>query len=70
MIIMDIDIKLNNKEQQTLIEAKRIINKLDDMICGANGIVSIDKISWDIINTISDSSGRVSDMIQIIDEEN
>lgn len=70
MIIMDIDIKLSNKEQQTLIEAKRIINKLDDMICGANGIVSIDKISWDAINTISDSSGRVSDMIQIIDEEN
>ena len=66
---MDIDIKLSNKEQQTLIEAKRIINKLDDMICGANGIVSIDKISWDTINTISDSSARVSDMIQIIDEE-
>ena len=69
MIIMDIDIKLSNKEQQTLIEAKRIINKLDDMICGAAGIVSIDKISWDTINTISDSSGRVSDMIQITDEE-
>lgn len=66
---MDIDIKLSNKEQQTLIEAKHIINRLDDMICGTDGIVSIDKISWDTINTISDSSGRVSDMIHIADEE-
>ena len=66
---MDMDIKLSNREQQILIEAKRIINKLDDTICGAEGIVSIDKISWDAINTISDSSGRVSDMIQIADEE-
>ena len=34
-----------------------------------DGIVTIDKISWDTINTISDSSGRVSDMIHIADEE-
>ncbi len=66
---MDMDIKLSNKEQQTLIEAKRIINRLDDMVCRADGIVTIDKISWDTINTISDSSGRVSDMIHIADEE-
>ena len=69
MIIMDMDIKLSNKEQQILIEAKRIINKLDDIICSADGIVSIDKISWNAINAISDSSGRVSDMIHIADEE-
>lgn len=67
---MDMDIKLSNKEQQILIEAKRIINKLDDIVCSTDGIVSIDKISWDTINTISDSSGRVSDMIHIADEEN
>ena len=67
---MDMYIKLSNEEQQILIEAKRIINKLDDIVCSTDGIVGIDKISWNAINSISDSSGRVSDMIHIADEEN
>lgn len=66
---MDMDIKLSNKEQQTLIEAKRIINKLDDIVCSADGVVTIDSVSWNAINAISDSSNRVNRMICLADEE-
>lgn len=66
---MDIEIKLTNKEQEILTEAKHIIAKLDDIVCETDGIVTIDKLSWSNIGIIAETSGRVNDMIHITDEE-